>query len=442
MRTNKYKWLRLAVILLLLTVMFSAQKPQVQTAAAQSQPQVGMVCTYAGANPTFTLTTQTGYIILPDANTMFMWGYSLAGQPFQHPSPVLCVHEGDTVTVILQNTFNEPVSIMFPGQDNVMVNGALAQPEFDAGGNVTSLTNTAPVGGSITYSFVASHPGSFIYESGTKPEKQVRMGLFGALIVRPAMGDNYSFNRADSQFDTNEEFLALLSEIDPYQHQAVQNNQTFNMNNYHPRYWLLNGRGFPDSIADNFASWVPNQPYGALARIHPWNTQQFLADGITPNPAYKPYPGIVHYLNVGTDDYPFHPHGNNGVVIGRDGQPLEGSSGQDLSFETFAINLGPGQTWDVLFKWYDAEGYTMDTNPVTVTIPDPANMTVGMFFSGSPYLGKMGPMLPGTSTLNQCGEYYIISHNHALAQVTSWGVTMTGPITYLRIDPPLPNMCP
>ena len=26
------------------------------------------------------------------------------------------------------------------------------------------------------------------------------------------------------------------------------------MNNYHPRYWLINGRGFPDSIADNGAA--------------------------------------------------------------------------------------------------------------------------------------------------------------------------------------------
>ena len=49
---------------------------------------------------------------------------------------------------------------------------------------------------------------------------------------------------------------------------------------------------------------------------------------------------------------------------------------------------------------------------------------------------------PGVQTLNQCGEFYIISHNHALYQITSWGVPMTGPITFLRIDPPLPNSCP
>ncbi len=65
-----------------------------------------------------------------------------------------------------------------------------------------------------------------------------------------------------------------------------------------------------------------------------------------------------------------------------------------------------------------------------------------MFYSGSPYLGSQGTLPPGTQTLNQCGEFYIIAHNHALYQITSWGVNMTGPITYMRVDPPLPNSCP
>ena len=83
------------------------------------------------------------------------------------------------------------------------------------------------------------------------------MGLFGALIVRPSIGADHAYNRGDSQFTPSEEFMVLLSEIDPYQHQAVEKGTNFNMNNYHPRYWLINGRGFPDSIADNYASWLP-----------------------------------------------------------------------------------------------------------------------------------------------------------------------------------------
>jgi FtsP/CotA-like multicopper oxidase with cupredoxin domain len=281
----------------------------------------------------------------------------------------------------------------------------------------------------VTYSFVASNPGTFIYQSGTNPEKQVRMGLFGALIVRPSMGANHAYNRADSRFTPEEEFLVLLSEIDPYQHQAVEQDKPFDPTTYHVHYWLINGRTFPDSIADNFASTVPNQPYGALARIHPYHATN------------HPYPGLARYINVGSEDSSFHPHGNNGAVIARDGHPLEGPAQQDLSFEKFAINIGPGQTWDVLFKWYDAESYS-ESNPVPGTIPDVANQTIGMFWSGSPYLGVQGPLPPGVSTLNQCGEYYIISHNHALFQLDAWGMTMAGQITYLRVDPPTPNACP
>jgi FtsP/CotA-like multicopper oxidase with cupredoxin domain len=436
MRTPILKGLRWGLFAAVVTVLVSgAPMGGAQQALAQGTPATGIICTWAGANPSFSLTTQTGYVNLPDGNTMYMWGFSEEGKPFQHPSPVLCVNQGDTVTVILQNALSEDVSIIFPGQASVLANGVPAQPQFDTLGRMTSLTNTAAPGGSITYSFVASNPGTFIYESGTESLKQVNMGLFGALIVYPTAtppsGAKLMYNRTDSAYTPEEEFLVLLSEIDPYLHQAVELGQTFNINNYHPRYWLINGRGFPDSIADNFASFLPDQPYGALARIHPFNAD--------PNAGmdYHPYGGAIRYVNVATQDFPFHPHGNNGLVIGRDGRPLEGPAGEDLSFEKFTINIGPGQTWDVIFKWYDAEGYNPSTNPVSITVPDPANVTIGMFWSASPYLGEMGMMPPGMSTLNQCGEYYIISHNHALFQITSWGVTMSGPATYLRIDPPM-----
>lgn len=427
-RIGRGKTLRLGLALLASGFALLAQP----VAAQSALPKVGVACTTSvGPNPTFTLNAKTGYIQLPDGNTMFMWSYANGDGTFQHPGPVLCVNQGDTVTVVLNNALPEAASIMFPGQIAVQADGAPAQPQFNGpGGTLSSLTNAAPSGGSVSYSFVASQPGSFIYESGTNPEKQVRMGLFGALVVRPSAGADHMYNRADNQFTPSEEFMVLLSEIDPYQHQAVDFGDVFNLNNYHPRYWLINGRGFPDTISDNFSPLLPDQPYGALARIHPFDSTA------------HPYPGAIRYLNVGSEEFPFHPHGNNGLVVGRDGQPLEGPSGQDLSFEKFAINIGPGQTWDVTFKWYDAEQYSSDTNPVPVTIPQVNNQEFGMFYSGSPYLGQTGPLPPGASTLNECGAYYIISHNHALYQITSWGVNMSGPITYVRVDPPLPNNCP
>jgi FtsP/CotA-like multicopper oxidase with cupredoxin domain len=422
MNASNFKWIRLALVLV---IAFFALSPMghVQPAKAFNPADVGITCTLG---PTFALEAKAGYIQMPDMNTMFMWSFAPAGGNFQHPGPNLCVNQGDTVTVTLTNSLPNyrgapvRVSIMFPGQENVQANGAPAQPDLAN----ASLTNSIAPGGSVTYSFIASRPGTFIYESGTDTKMQVGMGLFGVLIVRPTLGANFMYNRPDSQFTPTEEFMALLSEVDPYQHQAVETNKVFNMNNYRARYWMINGRGFPDSIADNNASWLPSQPYGALARIYPYDA------------AAHPYPGVERFINVGTEEFPFHPHANNGLMIGRDGYPLE-DGGQDLSMEKFAFNIGPGQTWDVIFKWSDAENYTPDTNPVNVNIPDLVNLRLGMFFGGSPYLGFMQTLPPGASTLNQCGEYYIISHNHALFQLDAFGQTMSGPITYLRVDPPL-----
>ncbi len=418
------RWGMILALFLAIIILVSAsnfQQAQAQTGSAE-----GIVCT---DGPNFTLTTEQGYIGTPDDNVVYMWGYAAGNSSFQHPSPVLCVNEGDNVTIILHNTLPEDVSITFPGQENVLADDAPAQPQFDASMNLTSLTNVAPAsGGSVTYSFTANNPGTFIYQSGTDPAKQVRMGLFGALIVRPALGPGYANNRLDSIFNTATEFMVLLSEIDPYLNQAVErqvvNGQpyTFNMANYHPRYWLINGRGFPDSFAPNFASWLPTQPYGAMARVEPYIDGQPLS--------------LTRYISVGSVDLPMHPHSKSALVIGRDGRAYEGPDGEDLSFESFSLPMGPGQTWDGLFSWADPDGYDKDTNPVTVDIPSPVDVGFGPLYSGSPYLGEQGVFPVDFTTLNQCGEYYVISHVHALHKITSWGAPMTGPITFLRIDPP------
>ena len=103
-----------------------------------------------------------------------------------------------------------------------------------------------------------------------------------------------------------------------------------------------------------------------------------------------------HYLNVSSVPLPFHPHGKNAVVIGQDGQPLRGPTGEDLAYERFSLDAGPGQTFDALFHYHDREGYNAATNPVPVTDPGWNNLMYGMYYSGSPYLGEMGAMPPGT----------------------------------------------
>jgi hypothetical protein len=221
-----------------------------------------------------------------------------------------------------------------------------------------------------------------------------------------------------------------MSEIDPVLHLAIERGESYDMATYRARYFLYNGRAFPDTIAPNNAAWLPGQPYGSLTHIYPYN------------PTSNPLPALVRYLNASTSIYPHHPHGNHSRIIGRDGTPLEGSAQEDLSYEKFSMPIGPGQTWDISFTWRDADEWDSTNNPIPVTIPRDQNLTMGAYYGGSPYLGTQENLPVGSEAQNQCGEYYHIAHNHALQQTTSWGLTMSGQMTYTRIDPPLPNTCP
>ena len=91
------------------------------------------------------------------------------------PWPELRVNEGDLVRVTLQNQLPIPTTIHWHGVD---VPNAMD--------GVPGMTQEAvPPGGSFTYEFVATNPGTRWYHSHQDPEIQVPLGLFGPLIIEP-----------------------------------------------------------------------------------------------------------------------------------------------------------------------------------------------------------------------------------------------------------------
>lgn len=390
-------------------------------------PSTGMMCT-ENATATFTLTAKEGYISLTDGNVIYMWSYADGTDDFQHPGPILCVNQGDTVTVVLHNDLPVDTSIVFPGQANVLANGVPMEPQFNGSGELVSMTNVAAAnGGSMTYEFVAAEPGTYVYQSGTNPGVQTQMGLFGGLVIRPTMGAEYAYNDVDTKFNPDTEYIMMLSEIDPLMHQAMERGESFDMSDYNARYFLINGRTFPDTLAPNNASWLPAQPYSSMAHIHPYDA--------TANPD----PAIDRFIGMGVESYPFHPHAFNAEVIGRDGRLAAGPLGEDMTEERFSIPINPGQTADALYAWTDV--YAWDESTFPVNIPSDQNLVTGLFY-GSPFLGNQDTVPVGAHSVNQCGEFYHIAHNHALQQITGWGVVLVGQVTFTRIDPPLPNNCP
>jgi FtsP/CotA-like multicopper oxidase with cupredoxin domain len=377
---------------------------------------VGVVCT---TGPTFNLQTSSGYIYTPDGNTVFMWGFTISPGIFQMPGPVLCVNQGDTVTVNLTNNLAEPVSIVFPGQTGVTATG---------GSPGLFTREAAASGGTVSYSFVASEPGTYLYESGANIHKQVQMGLYGAVIVRPALGANYAYNDASTQFDPSREYLIVLHEIDPAAHRAVELGQPYDVTQLHFGYWTVNGRAFPDSISYNGVPWLPNQPYGALVWVEPFNA------------ATNPLPALVRYANAGMANHPFHPHANHLRVVARDGRVLRGPGGEDTSFEDFTRTIGSGQTYDLLFRWTVVDAWIPPGgDPVPVTIPGLQNLVFKdgvTFYSGDPELGEQGELPVGVTSFNQCGEFYFPWHSHALFEFTNFDEGFGGMSTLLRVDPP------
>lgn len=381
---------------------------RVRTAAAAGLTT--MICT---DGPTFNLRATDDHLTTPDGNILYMWGFAdmNGNNSYQNPGPVLCVNEGDTVTVNLTNDLPENVSIIFPGQTGVTASG----------GTAGLFTAEAAPSTTVSYSFVASQPGTFIYESGTNPHKQVQMGLYGAMVVRPSMGANYVYNDAATEFNPDREYLLILHDIDPVLHLTVERGEPYDVTQIWDRYWTINGRSFPDTIAANNVPWLPNQPYSSLVQVEPYDATN------------NPLPALIRYANAGFENHPFHPHGNNLTIIGRDGRQLQGAE-----YETFTTTIGSGQTYDAFVVWENVEAWTPG-NPVPVQIPGLYNQVFkddATFYSGSPYLGEQDDLLVGVTTYNECGEFYYPWHSHALNEFQNFDEGFGGLATLWRVDPP------
>jgi FtsP/CotA-like multicopper oxidase with cupredoxin domain len=142
------------------------------------------------------------------------------------------VTNGDTVTIYVRNmsSMPVPVSLVIPGQQVVATAPALG-----------TFTREVPPGQVGTYVLPSAQRGTYIYESGTDPTRQVAMGLHGAFIVASGVaGQAYG-----SGTNFNVQATLVLSEIDPNLHADPLG---FNMQNYHPTYWLINGKAHPQTL--------------------------------------------------------------------------------------------------------------------------------------------------------------------------------------------------
>ncbi|MCX6043677.1 MAG: multicopper oxidase domain-containing protein [Chloroflexi bacterium] len=242
--------------------------------------------------PGFDLYAVAGSTTLPDGANIPIWGYTADGAPATQPGgPTLVVNQGDIVSIILHNSLGEATSLLIQGQTMV--------PDRTG----------APSNGTKNYAFTADHAGTYLYEAGLLPnaQHQVAMGLYGALIVRPATaGQAY----AATSTAYNDEAVLVLSELDP----ALSANPAgFDLRNYKPKYWLINGRAYANTAP-------PLLPTGTLAGNKV----------------------LLRYVNAGLQHHSMAALGLNQTVIAMDGSPLT------YAHRMVAETIAPGQTADTI----------------------------------------------------------------------------------------------
>ena len=349
--------------------------------------------------PTFNLTAQAASISQPDGLAVYSWGYGCNGAPggfspasitttpacstMQIPGPTLIVTEGQTVTVNLINqlpTSAGNTSILFPGFTLTSTSG----------GAQGLLTQEAPPGQTVTYTFTASSPGTRAYYSGTQGDLQVEMGLYGAIIVlpngaptngscpfhNPAAGidpnatDQTTLTGTESNFRLSptgaayhltqscydREYLFQFSEMDPNIHiQALAQvtaclapgapagcHLNVPTEPYHPVYFMINGRSMPDDMDTNYAAQYPHQPYNGNPHMHPGELT------------------LLRIIGQGRWQHPFHEHGNHVRILARDGNLILGNASLNYPAGGTATVSAPALAGPLLFTTTTTPGLAMD----------------------------------------------------------------------------------
>ena len=173
------------------------------------------------------------------------------------------------------------------------------------------LTREAAAGGTVSYTFTAASPGTYLYESGSDVAKQVEMGLYGALIVRPSAAPTLAYGDVATQFDPSREYLLLLAEIDPVP--ASRGRDRRHLRLQLARQPLLHHQ------RPQLPGHDPGQRFGDCCRTS--RTARWCGSSRT-NSTANTQPALIRMVNAGVDNHPFHPHGNHTTQIAQDGRQL------------------------------------------------------------------------------------------------------------------------
>jgi len=341
---------------------------------------------------------------LPDGTSVSMWGYapghtddtvSACVNDPTFPGPQIDVPDTDTtLTINLTNTLSDPTSIVIPGLPMPTPLG----PTWDdnstgpRAGNMTKKVRSfgaeTGAGSTGSYTWNGLRPGTFIYHSGTHPQVQVYMGLYGAMTQNFADAGAGPAEAYDGVEYFNE-VVMFYSELDTDLNEAVDLGSHTTSIDYHANWFLINGEPYTSTTSD-----IASGSNGSL-----------LADQKT----------LVRFLSTAGETHVPVIQGMHMSIHAEDGFEYNWQDGAtemaNAPRQQYSVMMPPLKTKDVIisapadgrYAIYDGNGYmTNPTDPAAPEVTDPVGGMLRFLAFGSavnqapiadpngPYSGAVG----------------------------------------------------
>jgi FtsP/CotA-like multicopper oxidase with cupredoxin domain len=279
------------------------------------------------------------------------------------PAATIAVDEDDEVFLSLTNVgmamrpdLFDPHTVHWHGFPN-------ASSVFDG---VPDASISIAGGATLTYYYNAKDAGTYMYHCHVEATEHMQMGMLGNLFVRPRQnrcpitdttdpgfglpgsdcppghtaGDTYAYNDGDGSTRYDVDVPIQIGSFDPDFHDASFGVQPLPFAAMRDRYFLLNGRGYPDTTLDK------DHPISTVDPLGRTQVSQPVTSLIEAAPGQRILLRISN-LNVTT----FSTLGTSGLpmqVIALDARLLRDDDGNNMYYMTNSVTLGGGSSADVI----------------------------------------------------------------------------------------------
>jgi len=262
----------------------------------------------------------------------------------QISAPMLSFDEEDDIFITLSNLGLLQRPDLFDGHTLHWHGFVNAIPLFDG---VPELSLAVPVGRDFTYFYRPHDPGTYMYHCHFEDVEHVQMGMTGMVFIRPKQnrapvngdpaGTKYAYNDGDGSTRYDREFAFMLTELWSAAHYRDAHIQVNDWTDYAASFWLMNGRGYPDTLEPS-----GNPLTTAAGRLQ----YQPITSKVTCNAGDRV---LLRLSNLGYQNHQMSVDNIDLTVVAKDASLLRGRDGTTNFLVTNGVDIGPGESRDVLF---------------------------------------------------------------------------------------------